>query len=78
MPVSLLLVVPNMLVVNPAFLAQSVKGTGRAGEVKPGQFSFASSGNGSAQHLAAELFKAQAGLSWCASRIAAAGRRWWT
>ena len=61
-PVSLLLVVPNMLVVNPTFPAQSVKELIALVKGKPGQFSFASSGNGSAQHLAAELFKAQAGL----------------
>ena len=61
-PVSLLLVVPNMLVVNPAFPAHSVKELIALVKAKPGQYSFASSGNGSAQHLAAELFKAQAGL----------------
>lgn len=61
-PVSLLVVVPNMLVVNPSFAAGSVKELIALAKAKPGQYSFASSGNGSAQHLAAELFKAQAGL----------------
>ena len=61
-PVSLLVVVPNMLVVNPSFAAGSVKELIALVRPKPGQYSFASSGNGSAQHLAAELFKAQAGL----------------
>ncbi|MBL8383952.1 MAG: tripartite tricarboxylate transporter substrate binding protein [Burkholderiales bacterium] len=61
-PVSMLLVVPNMLVVHPTFAAGSVKELVALVKSKPGQFSFASSGNGSAQHLAAELFKAQAGL----------------
>ncbi len=61
-PVSLLVVVPNMLVVNPSFPAGSVKELIALVKGKPGQYSFASSGNGSAQHLAAELFKAQAGL----------------
>jgi tripartite-type tricarboxylate transporter receptor subunit TctC len=61
-PVSLLVVVPNMLVVHPAFPANSVKELIALVKSKPGQYSFASSGNGSAQHLAAELFKAQAGL----------------
>jgi tripartite-type tricarboxylate transporter receptor subunit TctC len=61
-PVSLLVVVPNMLVVNPAFPVNSVKELIALIKSKPGQYSFASSGNGSAQHLAAELFKADAGL----------------
>jgi len=61
-PVSLLVVVPNMLVVNPTFAAGSTKELIALVKAKPGQYSFASSGNGSAQHLAAELFKAQAGL----------------
>ena len=61
-PVSLLVVVPNMLVVHPSFPANSVKELIALLKGKPGQYSFASSGNGSAQHLAAELFKADAGL----------------
>ena len=61
-PVSLLLVVPNMLVVHPSFPANSVREFIALIKSRPGQFSFASSGNGSAQHLAAELFKTQAGL----------------
>jgi tripartite-type tricarboxylate transporter receptor subunit TctC len=60
--VSLLVVVPNMLVVHPSFPANSVKELIALVKGKPGQYSFASSGNGSAQHLAAELFKADAGL----------------
>ena len=61
-PVSLLLRVPNVLVVNPAVKFDSVKALIADIKSKPGQYSYASSGNGSAQHLAAELFKAQAGL----------------
>lgn len=61
-PVSLLVVVPNVLVVHPAFPAISVKELIALIRARPGGYSFASSGNGSAQHLAAELFKAQAGL----------------
>ncbi len=61
-PVSLLVVVPNVLVVHPAFPAGSIKELIALIKAKPGGYSFASSGNGSAQHLAAELFKAQAGL----------------
>ena len=61
-PVSLILRVPNVLVVNPGFKVDSVKALIAEVKSKPGQYSYASSGNGSAQHLAAELFKAQAGL----------------
>lgn len=61
-PVSLLLRVPNVLVVTPSFRPDSVKALIAEVKAKPGQYSYASSGNGSAQHLAAELFKAQAGL----------------
>ena len=61
-PVSLLVVVPNMLVVHPSMAVGSAKDLIALIKSKPGQYSFASSGNGSAQHLAAELFKAQAGL----------------
>ncbi len=61
-PVSLLLRVPNVLVVNPAVKFDTVKALIADIKSKPGQYSYASSGNGSAQHLAAELFKAQAGL----------------
>ena len=61
-PVSLLVQVPNVLVVNPSFPANSVRELIALVKAKPGAYSFASSGNGSAQHLAAELFKSQAGL----------------
>ena len=61
-PVSLILRVPNVLVVNSGFKVDSVKALIAEVKSKPGQYSYASSGNGSAQHLAAELFKAQAGL----------------
>ena len=61
-PVSLLVQVPNVLVVTPSFPPNTVKELIALVKSKPGAISFASSGNGSAQHLAAELFKAQAGL----------------
>ena len=61
-PVSLLVQVPNVLVVNPSFPVNSVKELIALVKSKPGAISFASSGNGSAQHLAAELFKSQTGL----------------
>ncbi len=61
-PISLLAQFPNMLVVTPSFPAASVKELVAMAKAKPGVISYASSGNGSAQHLAAELFKQQAGI----------------
>jgi len=60
-PVSLLVKVPSVLVVNPAFPAQSPKELIAYTQANPGKLDFASSGNGSAQHLAAELFALKTG-----------------
>ena len=51
-----------MLVVHPAFPASSVAELIKKIKAEPGKIAFASSGNGSAQHLAAELFRQRAGL----------------
>ncbi|MCX7141874.1 MAG: tripartite tricarboxylate transporter substrate binding protein [Proteobacteria bacterium] len=61
-PITLLAQFPNMLVVTPSFPVNSVKDLVAMAKAKPGTISYASSGNGSAQHLAAELFKQQAGV----------------
>jgi tripartite-type tricarboxylate transporter receptor subunit TctC len=61
-PICLLVVFPNILVVNPAFEARSVRDLIALAKKYPGKIAFASSGNGSAQHLAAELFRQRAGL----------------
>ena len=61
-PVSLLVKVPNVLVVNPATSIHSVKDLIAQAKAKPGSINFASSGNGSAQHLAGELFASMAGV----------------
>ena len=61
-PVSLLVRFPNMLVVHPGFAAKSVQELVAMAKREPGKIAFASSGNGSAQHLAAELFRQRAGL----------------
>jgi len=60
-PVSLLVKVPNVLVVNQAPIT-GVKDLIAQAKAKPGEINFASSGNGSAQHLAAELFDSMAGV----------------
>jgi tripartite-type tricarboxylate transporter receptor subunit TctC len=57
-PVSLLVKVPNVLVVTPSTPYRSVKDLLAQAKAKPGEINFASSGNGSAQHLAGELFQA--------------------
>ena len=61
-PISLLVRFPNVLVVTPSFPARDVKELIAAAKSKPGAVAFASSGNGSAQHLSAELFRQRAGI----------------
>ncbi len=61
-PVSLLVKVPNVLVVTPSTPYRSVKDLLAQAKAKPGEINFASSGNGSAQHLAGELFQAMGGV----------------
>ena len=61
-PVTLLALFPNMLVVHPAFPVSSVKELIQKIRAEPGKIAFASSGNGSAQHLAGELFRQRAAL----------------
>ncbi|RLJ38362.1 tripartite tricarboxylate transporter substrate binding protein [Acidovorax sp. 106] len=52
-----LAVFPNVLVCHPAFEAKTVADLIRMAKAKPDQIAFASSGNGSAQHLAGALFE---------------------
>lgn len=61
-PVSLLVKVPNVLVVHPATSIKTVQDLVTQAKARPGEINFASSGNGSAQHLAAEQFSAMAGV----------------
>ena len=49
--------VPNVLAVHPSVPARSVKELVALLKSKPGQLNYASSGNGSTQHLAGEMFK---------------------
>jgi tripartite-type tricarboxylate transporter receptor subunit TctC len=53
---------PSVLVVGQAFPARSAKELIALLKANPGKYSFASSGNGTSQHLSGELFKAQAGV----------------
>ncbi len=60
-PISLLVTVPELLVVTPSFPAKTVGELVALAKAQPGKLSYGSSGNGSAQHLAAELFKMRTG-----------------
>ncbi|PDT16509.1 ABC transporter substrate-binding protein [Rhizobium sp. J15] len=62
-PVSLLVVVPNVLVVNPELPAKTVQELVALLKAEPDKYSYASSGNGTPLHLSGELFKSMAGVS---------------
>lgn len=61
-PISLLVKVPNVLVVNPEFPAKTVQELIALLKGNPGEYSYASSGNGTPLHLSGELFKSMAGV----------------
>ena len=62
-PLAVLALFPNVLVCNPAFEAKNVRDLIRMAKAKPGTIAYASSGNGSAQHLAGALFEDRAGVT---------------
>ena len=53
---------PGVLVVNPAFPAKSVAELVSLAKAKPGEYNYASSGNGSGQHLFMAMFASMAGI----------------
>ncbi len=61
--VTLVAVVPNVLVVNPSLPVTSVRELIALAKQRPGTLNFASAGNGTSQHLSAELFKVMAGVN---------------
>src|SRR5258707_4258908 len=61
--VTLTCLVPQVLVANPALPARSVKELVALAKSQPAKISYASSGNGSTGHMAAELFNRQAGVT---------------
>ena len=61
-PITLIARVPNMLVINPDIAAKNVAELITLLKANPGKYSFASSGNGTSQHLSGELFKSIAGV----------------
>jgi tripartite-type tricarboxylate transporter receptor subunit TctC len=61
-PLAVLALFPNVLVCTPGFEAKNVRDVIRLAKAQPGKISYASSGNGSAQHLAGALFEDRAGV----------------
>jgi tripartite-type tricarboxylate transporter receptor subunit TctC len=61
-PITLIAITPNVLVVNPDLPVHSVKELVAYAKAHPGKLSFGSGSNGSAGHLAGELFKVDAGI----------------
>ena len=62
-PVTLVATSPNVLVVEPSLGAATLAEFVRVAKARPGQLNYGSVGNGSASHLAMELFLRRAGLS---------------
>jgi tripartite-type tricarboxylate transporter receptor subunit TctC len=62
-PISLLVIVPNVLVVNPELPAKNVEELLALLKASPEEYSYASSGNGTPLHLSGELFKMMGGVS---------------
>lgn len=61
-PISLLVVVPNVLVVNPKLPVNNVAELIALLKKEPDKYSYASSGNGTPLHLSGELFNSMAGV----------------
>jgi tripartite-type tricarboxylate transporter receptor subunit TctC len=61
-PISLLVTVPNVLLVNPDFPANTVEELIAKLKAEPETHAYASSGNGTPLHLSGELFKSMAGV----------------
>jgi tripartite-type tricarboxylate transporter receptor subunit TctC len=59
-PVTLVATSPNVVIVHPSLPARSIKGLIALAKARPGQIHYESSGIGTVQHLAGELFKLQA------------------
>jgi len=62
-PVTLMAQYPFILTVHPSVPAKSVREFIALAKARPGELSYASSGNGSGPHLGFELFKTMAGIN---------------
>jgi tripartite-type tricarboxylate transporter receptor subunit TctC len=74
-PVFLGALITNLLVVNKSVDVQNVADVIALAKATPGGLDWASSGNGTVQHLALEMFKHRAGINSITSPTGAAGRR---
>jgi tripartite-type tricarboxylate transporter receptor subunit TctC len=61
-PVSFVVRVPNVLMINPAVPAKNIKELIALAKARPGALSYGSPGNGTTGQLSTELFKTQAGV----------------
>ncbi len=61
-PISWLSLVPQVVVVHPALPVKNMKELTALARARPGQVTYASSGNGAVNHLAGELFNTMAGV----------------
>lgn len=61
-PIAPVATVPNVLVVNPAFPAKTLPELIAMAKAKPGQYRFASAGNGTLNHLLGEMLNSMAGI----------------
>lgn len=62
-PVTMLASFPVLLVIHPSVEAKSLKGFIALAKAKPGQYNYASNGNGTVSHISAELFKNLVGVN---------------
>lgn len=62
-PVSLIGAVPNVLLVNPSFPVKTVPELLALVKARPGQYQYASAGNGTLNHLLGEMLNSMAGVS---------------
>lgn len=62
-PITMVATSPNVVVIHPSVAATSIKELVALAKSRPGILNYASAGTGSSAHLAAELFKALAGVA---------------
>ena len=60
LPITAAVTAPNVLIVHPSLSVRSVKELIALARARPGELNYGSSGTGSTNHLAAEMFKAMA------------------